>query len=40
MTLFYPFVSVDPCISWGLPAQYADFNSVLQSLSDSCSGNT
>ena len=32
VSLFYPFVSVDPCISWGLPAQYADFNSVLQSL--------
>jgi len=31
-SLFYPFVSVDPCISWGLPAQYADFNLVLQSL--------
>jgi hypothetical protein len=29
MTLFYPFVSEDPCRSWGLPSHYADFNSLL-----------
>jgi hypothetical protein len=28
-TFFYPFVSTDPCISWGLPARYANFNSLL-----------
>ena len=39
MTLFYPFVSEDPCRSWGLPPQYADFNSLLQHLQHVSTGN-
>lgn len=27
---FFPFVSADPCLSWGLPARYADFASLLK----------
>lgn len=26
---FYPFVSENPCLSWGLPLRFADFRSLL-----------
>lgn len=27
---FYPFVSSRPCVKWGLPTRYADFDSLLR----------
>lgn len=27
---FYPFVSKDPCVSWGLPERFGDFGSLVQ----------
>jgi hypothetical protein len=32
MTFFYPFVSETPCAGWGLPARYADYDTLLQRL--------
>jgi hypothetical protein len=29
ISFFYPFVSVDPCLSWGLPARYSSFSPLL-----------
>jgi len=26
---FYPFVSENPCLSWGLPVEYSDFTSLI-----------
>lgn len=29
-TFFFPFVSENPCLGWGLPSQYSDFVGLLQ----------
>lgn len=29
-TLFYPFVSTDPCAGWGLPSEFAKYDQLLQ----------
>lgn len=29
VTFFFPFVSADPCLQWGLPADYADYRALL-----------
>ena len=29
ITLFYPFVSERPCLKWGLPVQFSDFDQLI-----------